>query len=74
MKQNKTDFNELVWSYGASGTKVFDGLELSKMQKLVIIFAWADVEKKLNPNDEDTTEADKLIDTYYSDFIKAEKE
>ena len=34
--QTQKDFNELVWNYGASGTKIFDEYQLSNEQKEII--------------------------------------
>ncbi len=63
---NKNEFNELVWNYGASGTKVFDEYQLSEEQKETVSLAWSEYEN--NENDISEEKADEIINSYYSSF------
>lgn len=70
--ENKDDFVEWVWQYGASGygCKSFD--ELNENQQYAIAMAWSEACRLMNklPKDDDCTEIDELIGTYYNDFIE----
>ena len=81
----KEDFSELVWNYGASGTKIFEDLEVSEAQIKTVDMAWSAAERLMNnypKYDEDgnyianenTTEIDELIGTYYKDFVDAKNQ
>lgn len=58
------DFNGLVYHYGANGTASIENL--NDEQKEIIYMAWARSE-----NIDDEVEADKEINSYYNDFLKA---
>lgn len=45
------EFNELVWNYGASGTKVLEGL--TEKEKAAVVNTWTDVEFELNNDTEE---------------------
>lgn len=63
---NQNEFNELVWNYGASGTKVFNEYQLSEEQKETVSLAWSEYEKNINDISEEN--ADEIINSYYSNF------
>ena len=58
------EFNELVWNYGASGSKVLEGL--TAKEKEAVVNTWNDVEFELN-NDTEEEKIDSMINSYYKD-------
>ena len=58
------EFNELVWNYGASGSKVLEGL--TDKEKEAVVNTWNDVEFELN-NDTEEEKIDSMINSYYKD-------
>lgn len=60
------DFNELVYEYGASGTKALEGF--SEEQRLVVRLAWKEY------NEEDSLEeTDEKINSHFEEFMAASK-
>lgn len=60
------DFNELVYEYGASGTKALEGF--SEEQRLVVRLAWKEF------NEEDSLEeTDEKINSHFEEFMEASK-
>lgn len=60
------DFNELVYEYGASGTKALEGF--SEEQRLVVRLAWKEY------NEEDSLEeSDEKINSHFEEFMEASK-
>ena len=72
--ENKEDFVEWVWQFGASGCKIFDFLNITnENQQYAISMAWTAACRlmdKLPKDDDDCTKIDKLIGTYYDYFIE----
>lgn len=60
------DFNELVYEYGASGTKALEGF--SEEQRLAVRLAWKEF------NEEDSLEkTDEKINSHFEEFMAASK-
>lgn len=66
----KKDFNELVYHYGASGSKAVEGFTDEEIEVVSMAWAAADVDD----DEKSEKETDNIINSFYVDFQKAEKE
>lgn len=64
---SEQEFSDLVWEYGASGTKVFNSGNYPSNIQGYVIGAWAEIEPMLNKSD-DTTAEDAVISSWYKQF------
>lgn len=60
----RESFIELVYNYGASGDKVFEGLNLKDAQKEDVAIAWGEFD--VDDTDEET---DEKFGNYYNSFV-----
>lgn len=60
----RESFIELVYNYGASGDKVFEGLNLKDAQKEDVAIAWGEFDV-----DDTNEETDEKFGNYYNSFV-----
>ena len=60
----RENFIELVYNYGASGDKVFEGLNLKDAQKEDVAIAWGEFDV-----DDTEEETDEKFGNYYNSFV-----
>lgn len=60
----RENFVELVYNYGASGDKVFEGLNLKEAQKDDVAIAWGEFDV-----DDTNEETDEKFGNYYNSFV-----
>jgi hypothetical protein len=60
----RESFIELVYNYGASGDKVFEGLNLKEAQKEDVAIAWGEFDV-----DDTEEETDEKFGNYYNSFV-----